>query len=128
MKTYKTLMAGLTGMALLVGAAQAQYQATGNDGITASPKAREAIDKRAGTSARTAAPMNHACATCKDEFVTRVDASAKGAVKPTVLVAKHLCAGCETAVTTQGQSKASREVITHKCSSGGTACCAAKKT
>jgi hypothetical protein len=131
--TSKTLIAAIAGIAMFVGAAHAQYQATGADGITASPKVREMINSRAATSAQPAAPAiaKHSCPTCKDDYATRVDATARGAFKPTVLVGKHLCPGCETTIATTGTGKASRDVATHKCGSGGAetaTCCTAKKT
>jgi hypothetical protein len=131
--TSKTIIAAFAGMALFFGAAQAQYTATGNDGITASPKLRELINSRTGSSAPSVMPAGakHACAMCKYEVVTRVDSTARGAVKPTITVAKHLCPGCETTISTAGTGKASRDVVTHKCSAGGAesaTCCALKKT
>jgi hypothetical protein len=123
--TAKTILAAFTGIALFVGAAH------GTDGITASPKARELINARTAVSAQPASPAPHACGMCKDQFVTRTDVFAKGANKPTILVAKHLCNDCVTTVTAKGQGKASRDVVTHKCSmsaTGGAACCAAKKS
>ncbi len=73
-------------------------------------------------------PMS--CAKCKEEYFTRNDWSARGANKPDILVARHLCAGCETTTATEGHGKAKRDVATHKCTSCGAetlACCAIKK-
>ena len=133
MKTSKTLIAVIAGAALFVGAAHAQYNATGDDGVTASPKLREMINGQAGVSVRPAAPasVKHSCATCKEEYVTRVDSIAKGAYKPKMLIAKHLCPGCETTISVTGHGKAARNVVKHKCTSrgeGSAACCTAKKT
>jgi len=69
-------------------------------------------------------PMN--CAKCNDQFVTRKDVTARGANKPDVTVARHLCAGCDTTMATVGQGKAKHEVTTHKCASGAPGCCSAK--
>jgi hypothetical protein len=74
------------------------------------------------------APM--ACPKCNDNFVQRVDWTARGANKPTVLVTKHLCGGCDTTITTVGRGKQARDIATHKCDSCGAellACCSTKK-
>jgi len=78
-----------------------------------------------------AAPVTSAykamgCAKCKDQFVTRKDVTARGANKPDVTVARHLCAGCDTAMTTVGQGKGKHEVVTHKCAAGAPDCCSTK--
>jgi heme A synthase len=73
-------------------------------------------------------PMS--CAKCKDEYVKRTDWTARGANKPVITVARHLCAGCETTIATEGFGKAKRDVATHKCTSCGAAessCCATAK-
>lgn len=141
MKITTTLMVATLGIALFAAAAYAQK---GNDGITASPKLRETLNATTAIAAQPAAPTDHRCAMCKDEYTTRTDQTAKGALKPTVLVLKHLCPGCETTASVQGQGKAAYNVVTHKCISNpaqtvsccGTAqpccvekeaCCAAKE-
>jgi hypothetical protein len=92
-----------------------QYRATGDDGITASPKTRAQMVPRAnGISAPGAKVM--ACPTCKDEFVKSADWTGKGAVKPTLIVAKHLCTGCETSITVTGTGKGKHDRVNHKCS------------
>jgi hypothetical protein len=108
-------------------ATQAQYRATGGDGITASPKLREILDNRAVTPPVAAVKAPMACALCKDEFVTRTDTTARGAIKPTVTVAKHLCNSCETRTVVKGQGKAQTTSSTQSCRAGetaGPACCA----
>jgi hypothetical protein len=70
------------------------------------------------------------CATCKDEIVTRVDLTVRGANKPAVSVAKHLCDSCATAISTKGHGKAKNAVVIHKCGSptaATLACCKTKK-
>jgi len=71
-----------------------------------------------------------ACGKCKSEFITTVDGSARGAFKHPVLIERHLCGSCETTIAVAGHGKAKRDVVTHKCSSGGAealACCSTKK-
>jgi len=71
-----------------------------------------------------------ACGKCKSEFITTVDWTARGATKPTVLIERHLCGGCETTIAVAGQGKAKHDVVTHKCSSCGAeslACCSTTK-
>jgi len=73
-------------------------------------------------------PMS--CAKCKDEFVRRVDWSARGANKPTVLVTQHLCDGCGVDWAITGHGKAKQSVANHKCISCGAenlACCNTRK-
>jgi hypothetical protein len=86
------------------------------------------IKTKAVPSESTYVPMS--CLKCKDEYSTRVDWSARGAHKPTVLVARHLCDGCDTTIATVGHGKQARDVATHKCTSCGAeslACCSTKK-
>jgi len=128
MKTIKNLITVVAGLALIVGTARAQ---TGNAGIAASPKLREMMNSQAGLAAPPASLATHLCAMCKDDYVTRVDQTAKGAIKSTVTVATRLCPGCETTVSTVGQGKTGQNVVTHKCLTDGTEsvdCCAAKKS
>ena len=66
------------------------------------------------------------CASCRDVFITRKDASARGANQKEVNVAQHLCASCSTMLRTSGQGKNAKEIINHQCtmprtSEGG--CC-----
>jgi hypothetical protein len=126
MKTTTTLMAAIVGMALFAGAAYAQYKTTADDGITASPKLRERLTAEAGISTQPAAAAAHRCAMCKDEYTTRVDQTAKGLMKPAVLFVKHLCPGCETITSVQGQGKAAQNVVAHKCAAESTSCCTAE--
>ncbi len=86
------------------------------------------IKTKAVPNESTYVPMS--CPKCKDEYSRRVDWSARGAHKPTVLVAKHLCDGCDTTITTVGRSKQAKEVAIHKCAGCGVenlACCNTKK-
>jgi hypothetical protein len=74
-------------------------------------------------------PMS--CAKCQDEYVTRTDWNARGATKPTVTVARHLCEACETTISTVGHGKGKRDIAAHKCTSCGAesrACCSTSKT
>lgn len=73
-------------------------------------------------------PMS--CAMCKDQFSKRVDWTARGANKPTIVVAQHLCDGCGVDWTTSGHGKTKVAVANHKCTSCGAeslACCNTKK-
>jgi hypothetical protein len=132
MKTNKTMVAMLMGITLFsfVATTQAQYTATGADGITASPKARELIDRQTGVSTAPAAPAKAmACAQCKDEYVTRTDLTARGVNKPTVTAVRHLCGGCETSWVVTGSGKTQKSTAVHSCTAGetsGASCCAAK--
>jgi len=86
------------------------------------------IKTRAVPSESSYVPMS--CPKCKDEYSTRVDWSARGAHKPSVLVTKHLCDGCDTTITTVGRGKQAKEVVVHKCTSCGAdslACCSTNK-
>jgi hypothetical protein len=71
------------------------------------------------------------CAKCKDEYVTRTDWSARGASKPTVTVARHLCEGCDNEWMVSGHGKAQITTALHKCASCGAeslACCSTSKS
>ena len=74
-------------------------------------------------------PMS--CAMCKDEYVTRIDRTARGASKPTLLVANHLCGGCGNEWVESGHGKAKTSTSVHKCTSCGAesmACCSTSKS
>ena len=79
------------------------------------------------------APSNHksmSCAKCKDEYVRRVDWTARGANKPTVTVVRHGCEGCGNTWVVSGHGKAKTNEAVHKCTSCGEAslaCCATTK-
>ena len=130
-----------TGVAVLAGIvlfaiaspAQVRYTATGDDGITASPKVRAQLNEhatRSATVATTAPEM--ACPKCKNESIARPVRNAKGAQflaaggVPTEKITRHLCPSCETTITVAGTGKAKHDVAVHKCVSCGAeylACC-----
>jgi hypothetical protein len=60
------------------------------------------------------------CSMCKDVFVSRVDWTARGANKPTVTSARHLCGSCTNDSVVTGFGRAKTMTAVHKC--GG--CCA----
>jgi hypothetical protein len=71
-----------------------------------------------------ARPM--ACPKCTTEFSSRVDNSVRGANKPVVTAAKHLCGGCDTSIKTTGVGKHATDAVVHTCSMNGSApsgCC-----
>ena len=73
-------------------------------------------------------PMS--CAKCKDESVRRIDWTARGAIKPTITVARHLCEGCGNEWVVSGHGKAKTAAAIHKCTSCGAeslACCSTSK-
>ncbi len=126
-----TIIAALAGVALfsLAGSAQAQYKATGDDGITASPKHQQFLDEYKKNHSPAPAPAEIAqmpCPKCKDKVTTRVDYTARGANKPVIRVVTHHCPGCGTDWIVTGHGKAKQSVATHKCTSCGAetvACC-----
>jgi hypothetical protein len=89
-------LAGFTlSIALLAGAiatAVAGETSTGKGGATLLLKPQAFVSAPARTAM--------SCPTCKDEYVTRKDLSARGATKPVQLIERHLCPGCETTLTT----------------------------
>ena len=134
--TNKTVTAALAAIAMFAfaGPVLAQYKPTGDDGITASPKARAHLDERRArlnTAPATVASMP--CPKCKDKSVNVRKAHFKGAEAlaaggvPTEKVARHLCAGCESTIQTVGFSKQTKhDVVIHKCTSCGAelaSCC-----
>lgn len=77
----------------------------------------------------TAEPLQMSCEKCKDTYVAQKDLSDRGATKPEVRVARHLCSGCDTTIVTTGVGKAEKDVVTHKCTTCGPAsptCCKTK--
>jgi len=136
--TNKTLIAALAGIALFAAPVQAQYKAVGDDGIAASPKVRAQLNERkARLNTATPALVSMACPKCKDEWVTSPNRQAKGVQYlvsggvPVTKVARHLCAGCNTTITVEGNSKATKHnVATHTCASCGAelaSCCSTSK-
>lgn len=117
-----TRLTGIT-MALaltlsFVGSVRAQYKATGEDGITASPKTRQLLDEYNKNHSPAATPVEAAkmgCDSCKDSVTSRTDYTARGANKPVVLVATHLCKSCGTEWKTTGVGKAQKAVAVHTC-------------
>ena len=134
MKTT-TVMAALAGIALFAFSSPvlAQYKSTGDDGITASPKLRERLDdwNRSHSPAPKPAEIPQmACAKCTDKMIRKVDWTARGANKPTILVATHQCEGCGTDWKVVGQGKAKQSIATHKCTGCGSenlGCCNTSK-
>jgi hypothetical protein len=125
----KTILLSLLTTAVLFSAAgtvNAQYRATGADGITASPKARELMS--ASKAAASSATATMACPTCKDSVTTRTDWTARGANKPTVTIVKHLCEGCATSTTTTGHGKAAKTSVEHSCTSGANSSCCSSRS
>ena len=106
----------------------AQYQPTGADGITASPKVRQLLDERHRNEAIPVQPKvaKMTCPTCTNTVTTRVDYSARGAHKPTITLVTHACSGCETTISTTGIGKGAATAAVHKCTGCGAenlACC-----
>jgi hypothetical protein len=109
-----TKTARLAGLALsllviagLAGALTAQEKFTGKGG------AKLLLTPTSTQSVAVTQPMS--CPKCKDQWVARKDASARGAIKPSVLVAQHLCGGCQTTLTVAGQGKAAHQMAAHIC-------------
>ena len=74
-------------------------------------------------------PMS--CAKCKDEYVRRVDWTTRGANKPIIAMASHLCEGCGNEWVVSGHGKAKISAAVHKCTSCGAeslACCSTSKS
>jgi hypothetical protein len=127
------------GLAVIVVAtftANAQYKATGGDGIAASPRLRQQLNDRAAQSTFiVAVAPAMSCPKCTDAWVAQADTSPKGSGARTLtgqttkLVAKHLCEGCGAEWSVAGTGKGTKTVAAHKCSSCGAenlACCGAK--
>jgi len=121
--TRKTSLALFIGVALFSFlSAQAQYVATGDDGITASPKVRQALSAQAQP-ASIAGKTEMSCPQCKDQLVPSSDVTLRGAHRSPVLVAKHLCGACTTRMQVTGTGKAATTTATHSCSAGSKASC-----
>ena len=88
-------------------------------------KGAQSLTKPVATSAPVAvASMN--CGSCKTDSTSRIDTSARGAMKPAVLSSTHGCASCSTSVKTSGVGKAAVDVVNHTCAMGGNqtaSCC-----
>lgn len=118
---------GLTlGLALLSGASsslKAGEIPTGKGGAT---RLLELGGRLVTPKVELAAVKPMSCAKCKDEYVTRTDWTARGANKPSITVANHLCGGCGNEWVVSGHGKAKTNAAVHKCTSCGAeslACC-----
>src|SRR5262245_18884360 len=72
-----------------------------------------------------------ACTKCKEGYVTRVDWAARGANKPAITVARHLCEGCGNTWVVSGHGRAKTTTASHACNSCGAeslACCSISKS
>jgi hypothetical protein len=118
--------------------ANAQYQPTGDDGITASPKVRQQLDeRRARSTPALAAIPTMSCPMCKDTWVAQADTNPKGLGARTLMgrttrpIVKHQCDGRGTDWSLAGTGKAKHAVATHKCTGCGAedlACCSKKSS
>lgn len=131
MKKTNMLIAVMAGIALsmFASSAFAQYKATGDDGITASPKARQFLDEYNRNHSPAPAPAEVAqmpCPKCNDQVTQQVDETARGANKPIKTISTHLCDGCGTDWKVYGVGRTKHFVAIHKCTSCGSenfACC-----
>ena len=98
-------------------AANAQSQATGDDGIAASPKVRQMLNERKVSVTPLVPTM--ACPKCADVMITELNRNAKGGEVLTGssnrIVAKHACVACETTFAVVGEGKAKHTVASHQC-------------
>jgi hypothetical protein len=127
------LIATAIGALTLASAVNAQSKSASDDGIAASPKARQVLTERkasAATAAATAAAPAMACPLCADVQTAKVSPQAKGGevlVGAKQVAFSHACAGCETKIAVAGEGKARHSVATHNCSAdvpNKLACCA----
>ncbi len=108
-------LAGMTvALVLLAGVGEARAQNGAKGGAT---RLLELNGRLVTPNSGPAGDKAMSCGKCKNEFVRRVDWSARGANKPTVTVVKHLCDSCATEVNVVGHGKAKVSVATHKCTS-----------
>ena len=136
MKTInKTLIAALAGIALcsFAGPVQAQYKATGEDGITASPKQRQYLNEiktqKEAEALKPGDTIAMVCAKCKSVMVHNVTTE-KGHIKVMTVGEKHLCPGCNTYIKVAGEGKRGpKDELKHvceKCGADSVFCCATK--
>ena len=107
MKTLRNIIIGasLAAALALVTSAQADVKTKGG--------ASDLLKKAEPVSAPATTVM--ACPKCKSEFTVRTDTFARGAVKPTAIVEKHLCDKCGTKLTTVGTGKQAKQLAMHTC-------------
>jgi len=125
-------LCGLTiGLAMLAGASsglKAGEIQTGKGGATRLLElSGRLVTPRVESVARN--PMS--CAMCKDQYVTRTDSTVRGANKPAITVASHLCGGCGNEWVVSGHGKAKITTSVHTCTSCGAAslaCCSTSKS
>ena len=125
-------LCGLTiGLALLSGAAsglRASDLPTGKGGAT---RLLELSGRLVTPKGEVSAHNPMSCAKCKNDYVRRVDWTARGAHKPIITVARHLCGGCGNEWVVSGHGKAQTTTTVHTCTSCGAeslACCSTSKS
>jgi hypothetical protein len=132
--TNKTLIATVASIALFAFASpmQAQYKTAGDDGIAASPRARQMLNERKASSTASSIVVTMSCPKCKNVWDLRRNTEAKGAqalisgAAATKATASHLCAGCQNKWEVVGQGKAKQSMAMHSCTGCGAkdaACC-----
>ena len=69
------------------------------------------------------------CPKCKSSYVTKITPENKPRQTSTTGVELHDCPGCDTKITTHGQGKSAKDVVTHVCRNCGSTdafCCVIK--
>ena len=88
--------------------------------------ARALIARMASPASTQTVSKAMACPKCTSTWTAKVDATAKGTIKPSAVVEKHLCGGCDTKVSVAGQGKTAHTVAAHECDMALASCCATK--
>jgi hypothetical protein len=129
-KTHKTeknmktkILTSLVGTTLALAVAFAVWSPTNT---AAQIKGAQLLMSQPTPVASVAAAPAMACAKCTTQYTSSVDTTARGAIKPVAIAAKHLCPTCDTSSKTVGVGKAATTVTSHDCTMGATktaACC-----
>lgn len=93
---------------------------------SAQVKGAQLLMSQSAPAASVAAAPAVDCAKCTTQYTSRVDTTARGAIKPVVITANNLCPSCDTVSKTVGVGRSAMTVTTRTCTMGGVktaACC-----
>jgi hypothetical protein len=136
MKTNRISILGrLTGigiaLALFAGAAVTLKAEEIQTGRGAASKLLELTGRSAVPKPGTSDYKPMSCVKCKDSHASRMNWSARGANKPTITVARHLCDGCSSNWVVSGHGKAKTTTAVHastSCGAESLVCCSTSRS
>jgi len=110
------ILTSIIGTSLALAVAIAVWSPTNT---SAQVKGAQLLMSQSAPVATVAAAPAMDCAKCTTQYTSRVDTTARGAIKPVAISARHECASCDTTTKTVGIGKGATTVMSHTCVMGG---------